>query len=411
MSLESSIAFRYMRARRKENFISLIAVFSIGGVGLGVAALIVVLAVLAGFESNLKDRFLSVTSHVIIMHMGSGIRDWPEKVEKLRALEGVKTAEPFVYGQVFARGPGGESGLMIKGIDPELAARDGQLSKVGLSPQALEQLRNPTELTEPAIVLGRELSTRMHVYTYDYLNIISFGRITPLGNRAIFRRTYQSAGTFKSGIYEYDSNLAYMTIEEAQKLTGLDGEVSTIELMVDDIYQAPAVLDRALNALDSDEYWGHHWMQRNANLFAALKLEQAAMFVVLTLIIVVAAFNIISTLIMMVKEKTRDIAILKSMGATSRQIRRIFTIQGLTVGLIGAFGGLVTGVGLCFLLKKYKFIELPPDVYMMDTLPVEMRAYHVLTTVAVTVLISYLATIYPAGQAARLDPVEALRYE
>ncbi|MDL2259402.1 ABC transporter permease [Deltaproteobacteria bacterium OttesenSCG-928-K17] len=411
MSLESSIAFRYMRARRKENFISLIAVFSIGGVGLGVAALIVVLAVLAGFESNLKDRFLSVTSHVIIMNMGGGIRDWPEKVEKLKAIEGVKSAEPFVYGQVFARGPGGESGMMVKGIDPALAASDGQLSKVGLTEQALSQLANPTELTEPPIILGRELSTRMHVYSYDYLNIVSFGRITPLGNRSIFRRTYQSAGTFKSGIYEYDSNLAYVTIEEAQKLVGLDGEISTIELMIDDIYKAPAILDKALNALDSDTYWGHHWMQRNANLFAALKLEQAAMFVVLTLIIVVAAFNIISTLIMMVKEKTRDIAILKSMGATSRQIRRIFTIQGLTVGLIGAFGGLVTGVSLCLLLKKYKFIELPPDVYMMDTLPVEMRAVHVVTTVVVTVLISYLATIYPAGKAARLDPVEALRYE
>ena len=414
MSIESNIAFRYMRAKRKENFISLITVISIGGVGLGVAALIVVLAVMSGFESNLKDKFLGMTSHVVIMHLGSGIRDWPELVEKIKTVPGVKSAEPFVYGQALGTGPGGPAGMMIKGIDPELAAQEGLLSNIGLSRGALDRMRDPVadDLIEPPIILGRELSTQMNVYTYDIVRVISpFGRVTPLGARAPMTRNYQVAGTFHSGLYEYDSNMAYISINEAQKLMAMDDEVSTIEIMVEDVFKATEIRDAIIEVLGPGEYWGNDWMQRNVNLFAALKLEQTAMFIILTLIIVVAAFNIVSTLIMMVMEKTRDIAILKSMGATSRQIRRIFTLQGLTVGVIGAVGGLVTGVTLCLLLKKYKFISLPADVYGMDSLAVEMRPEHILATVLVTVLISYLATIYPARKAARLDPVEALRYE
>lgn len=413
MSIEKTIAFRYMRAKRQKNFISLITIISIGGVGLGVAALIVVLAVLAGFESNLKEKFLGITSHVVVTSIGSsGIRDWPEVVEKIKTVPGVKSAEPFVYGQALAIGPGGPVGVMIKGIDPDLAAKDGQLSKVGLTPRALALLRDPVDLAEPPIVLGRDVASQLSVYLYDELRVISpFGRITPLGARSPLTRAYQVAGTFYSGLYEYDSNMAYVTLAEAQKLMAMDGEISTIEIMVEDIYQAGEIRTAILNKLDSDVYWGHDWMQRNVQLFAALKLEQTAMFVVLTLIIVVASFNIISTLIMMVNEKTRDIAILKSMGATSRQIRRIFTIQGLTVGVIGTLGGLVTGVALCLLLKKYKFIELPVEIYMMDSLPVEMRAGQIAATVAVAMAISFLATIYPAKQAARLDPVDALRYE
>jgi lipoprotein-releasing system permease protein len=403
-----------MRAKRKENFISLITVISIGGVGLGVAALIVVLAVLAGFESNLKDKFLGVTSHVVVMHLGGGLRDWPEVVEKVKTVPGVLTAEPFVYGQVLATGPSGPSGMMIKGIDPELAAREGQLSKINLRPGALELMMDPGEMEEPPLILGRELATLLNVYQYDLVRVISpFGRVTPLGARAPLTRDFQVAGTFHSGVYEYDSNMAYLSLAEARKLMAMEDEVSTVEIMVEDIYQADRIREEVLKVLNSraDEYWATDWMQRNLNLFSALKMEQAAMFVVLTLIIVVAAFNIISTLIMMVMEKTRDIAILKSMGATRRQIRRIFTLQGLTVGLIGAAGGLTLGVSLCLLLKEYKFIKLPENVYMMDSLPVEMRAVHIIATVLVTIAVSWLATIYPANQAARLDPVEALRYE
>lgn len=412
MSFEKTIAFRYMRSRHKEKFISLITVFSIGGIGLGVATLIVVLAVLSGFDSRLKEQIMGMTSHVIIMKIGGGISNWEEKVVKLRELPGVVSAEPFVYGQVLATGPGGPSGLMIRGIDPSGVERSNQLSKLGLNEADVKLLYNPEMLSEPPAILGRELSYQMKVYKYDFFQILSpFGRVTPLGARAPLTRTYQVAGSFKSGLYEYDSNFAFVSIEEAQKLLAMDVEVSTLELMVDDIYKAPEVLDKALETLGNDGYWGHHWMQRNVNLFAAMKLERAAMFIVLTLIIVVAAFNIISTLMMMVKEKSRDIAILKSMGATRRQIRRIFTIQGLFVGSVGAVGGLISGISLCLLLQKYNFIDLPPDVYISASLPVEMRPAYIIMTALVTILISYLATIYPSGKAAGMDPVEALRYE
>lgn len=412
MSVTFDIALRYMRARRRENFISLITLISMAGVGLGVAALIVVLAVLAGFEDNLKEKFLGITSHVVVMGTEGAITDWPAVVAKAKSVPGVRTAEPFVYGQALATGPGGPNGLMVKGIDPASSIVGGQLSNMNPSPGAMEFLADPEGFEAPPIILGRDLSMNLNAYQYDEISVISpFGRVTPLGARAPLTRQFQVAGTFHSGLYEYDSNMAYLPIPQAQSLMAMENdEVSTVELTVEDIYKADKVKEDVLAAL-GEGYWGRDWMQMNVNLFSALKLEQAAMFVVLTLIVVVAAFNIVATLIMMVTDKRRDIAILKSMGATRRQIRRVFTIQGLSVGVVGTVGGVLAGTLICALLKHYKFISLPPGVYLMDSLPVEMRPVHLILTVLVTTAISYVATIYPASQASALDPAEALRYE
>ncbi|MDR2442576.1 MAG: ABC transporter permease [Deltaproteobacteria bacterium] len=473
MGFQREIAIRFLRAKKRRSLLSLISVLAVGGVGLGVAALIVVLAVLAGFETNLKNKLLGLSAHVTV-YRGSYIEGesppWTETAATILSVKGVNSALPFINGQAMVGTGRGANGVMVLGIDPKLARSSGYFDNLNLSPLAelnltqrpmespwadtewwaytgglfpekndqeedsqgqtdqgeysqgedgqgetdgaASQAPTPPKQQRP-IIVGHDLANILGVETLGKVNVISpFGRITPLGNRGPLNRVFTVAGTFRVNYYDFDSRVVYTTLEEAASLLGMSpGEITYIEVYVDDIYQAKDIKLEILRLLGYTDYYAVDWMDRNMSLFSALKLEQTAMFVILTLIILVAAFNIASTLIMMVTEKTRDIAILKAMGASSSAIRRIFTIQGLLVGGVGTFGGLIVGVGLCLALKRYEFISLPSEIYLMNTLPVEMRLDQILSITFVSLLISYLATVYPASQAAKLDPVEALRYE
>jgi lipoprotein-releasing system permease protein len=415
----------------------------VGGVGLGVAALIVVLAVLDGFETNLKTKLLGLSPHISIYRAGGNLTEWPSVASKIKTIPGVKTALPFIQGQVMASSASGASGVVLMGLDPKATEESGLFETLALTPNGAKNLTqrpmippepnmwapgalaeegylaDDVEAEEPlepepqrALLLGRELALTIGAGIFSQVRLIApLGRVTPLGQRAPISRFFTVAGTFQANYYDFDSKLAFTTLDEAADLLGLEpGEVTYIEVKVEDIYQADRIHAEIIRLLGPD-YWGRDWMQLNLSLFSALKLERTAMFVILTLIILVAAFNIASTLIMMVAEKTRDIAILKAMGATSAQIRRIFTIQGLWVGLVGTLGGLLVGVTLCLLLRRYEFISLPPEIYLMSSLPVELRWPQVLAITVVSLVISYLATVYPASRAAKFDPVESLRYE
>jgi len=405
MSFERFISGRYLKAKQ-QTFISLITLLSIAGVTVGVMALIIVIAVMAGFEKDLKSRILGVESHIILMRHGGDFTDHRRVLSDIEAVPGVEAATPFVYSQTMLRSAGGLSGGVIRGIDPDTADRVIQ----NLEPEALARLANLKDSDGPGgVILGKGLAGNMGVITGDSVYVISpRGMLSPMGHLPAMKR-FRVAGLFESGMYEYDSSLAYMHLEDAQGLLRMDDAVTGIEIRVTDVYKADKLADRIAAGLGFP-YWTKDWMEMNHNLFSALKLEKTVMFIILALIILVAAFNIASSLIMMVMEKTRDIAILKAMGATDRSIRRIFVYKGMTIGAIGTTLGVLLGFVLCMLLKQYKFIELPADVYYITTLPVQLEALDVILTAGAAMVICYLATLYPARQASRLDPVEALRY-
>jgi len=405
MSFERFISGRYLKAKQ-QTFISLITLLSIAGVTVGVMALIIVIAVMAGFEKDLKSRILGVESHIILMRHGGDFTDHRRVLSDIEAVPGVEAATPFVYSQTMLRSAGGLSGGVIRGIDPDTADRVIQ----NLEPEALARLANLKDSDGPGgVILGKGLAGNMGVITGDSVYVISpRGMLSPMGHLPAMKR-FRVAGLFESGMYEYDSSLAYMHLEDAQGLLRMDDAVTGIEIRVTDVYKADKLADRIAAGLGFP-YWTKDWMEMNHNLFSALKLEKTVMFIILALIILVAAFNIASSLIMMVMEKTRDIAILKAMGATDKSIRRIFVYKGMTIGAIGTVLGVLFGFILCMLLKQYKFIELPADVYYITTLPVQLEALDVILTAGAAMVICYLATLYPARQASRLDPVEALRY-
>ena len=393
-----------MRAKRKQVFISLITLLSVAGVTVGVMALIVVIAVMTGFEADLKERILGVESHLVVLRHGP-FTEYRPVLDRVKETPGVTAATPFVYSQVMLRTSSGASGAVLRGIDPDTA---GQVLR-NIEPEVLAAMARSEDQAAPGIVLGKQLARSLGVVRGDSLYVISpRGFLSPAGHVPSMKR-FTVVGLFTSGMYEYDGSLAYVPLAEAQRLLRLGGAVTGIEIRVDDIYRADRI-GRSISEALGFPYWTRDWMQMNRNLFSALKLEKTVMFIILVLIVLVAAFNIASTLIMMVMEKTRDIAILKAMGATSRSIRRIFVFNGMIIGAVGTALGVALGYLACFLLDRYKFIELPGDVYYITTLPVRLELLDVVLIAAAAMVICFLATLYPARQAARMDPVEAIRY-
>jgi lipoprotein-releasing system permease protein len=408
MLFETFLGTRYLKAKRKQAFISVITVISIAGVMVGVMALIIVLSVMNGFREDLMSKILGVNSDLLILNYEGPFSGYAKVKAEADTVKGVVATTPFIYSQVMVESEGSVTGAVLRGVDTSTASsasRIGQMIKSGTL-QALGEEHD--EL--PAIVVGRELSKQLGVRLGDTVTVVSpLGKLTPLG-RVPQSRKFKVVGFFDSGMYEYDATMVYVPLKEAQDFLGMDNKVTGIEVRVDDIYKAESI-GQAVSKKLGYPYWTKDWQQMNRSLVSALRLEKITMFVILIMIVLVGALNIISTLVMVVMEKTRDVAILRAMGATEKSIMVIFMFQGLLVGVIGTLAGLLSGLGLCHLLAKYKFIKLPADVYYISTLPVRVEMVDVIFVTVAAVLISFLATLYPSWHASRLNPVEALRYE
>jgi lipoprotein-releasing system permease protein len=406
---ETFVALRYLRARRQKGFISLSSLISTAGVAVGVMALIVVIGVMTGFDQDLKKKILSVNAHIIVLKHGASVTDYRKLAAQVKAVPGVVSAAPFIYTQVMFSAPGNISGGVIRGLDLATIKAGG--------PQALEvtqgrfsDLAKAFPEEPPRVAVGNEMSRNLNLTVGDYLNIISpLGALTPMG-RLPRMKPFRVSAIFHSGMYEFDNTLVYTSIPQLQEFLGLGDRVTGLEVEVKEIYAADRLAEAIQEKL-GPPFYTKSWMQMNRSLFSALKLEKIAMFIILTLIVLVAAFGIASTLFMMVMRKTRDIAILMSMGATRQSIMRIFILKGLVIGAVGTTLGLGLGLGLCGLLKRYEFIKLPRDVYYISTLPVQVQGLDLAAIIIAAMAISFLATLYPSWQAARLDPVEAIRYE
>lgn len=401
MSLELFIALRYLKARRHGVFTLLTTLIAIGGITLGVAALIITLSVMSGFHRDIREKILGIQPHLVVLKGGpQSFFEYPYVTEKIRGNPEVTAAAPFVYGQAILKNGQATSGAVIKGIDAALEDKLVHLGKTMIAGSLPREGLGPND-----ILLGRELGRNLGLTLGDELVVMSPGQLATIPRMEKFTVT----GIFRSGMYEYDSNLGFISLAAGQKLFGIGDAVTGIGVSVRD-WEHAGTVESSLAQNLTGAYWVRSWERMNQNLFSALKLEKIMMFIILTLIILVAAFNVISNLLLLTVEKTREIGILSAMGLARARIARIFFYEGFIVGMSGIFSGLVLGTGVSLLLKKYHFIHLPSDVYYLDTLPVRLVPGDITMVVAATLLITLAASIYPAYQVTKLDPLEAIRY-
>jgi lipoprotein-releasing system permease protein len=406
MSFELFVARRYLTARRKQAFISVITLISVVGIAIGVAALVIAIALITGFQGDVQDKILGATSHVMVSDLGGqGLADYDDMAAKIRDLPGVVSVSPVVYNTVLITGMGESSGALVKGIDFERERAGSDWLR------NLESGRIPVAGgTRDGILLGRELALRLGAQVGDTVQIVTASStLSPIGLLPK-RKTFEVSGIFNTGLYEFDSTTALVEIGAAQKLFGLEGRASYIQVKLADIFAAPEIGERIKAVLPATVYITT-WMELNKSLFSALKLEKNIMFLTITLIVIVAALNIIATLILMVMEKTRDIGILMAIGATPRMINRVFFFQGALIGVIGTVLGTVLGLGWCALANAFQLIKIPVDIYQISYVPFRMRPLDLALIVGITLLISFVSTLFPARRAAKVDPVVALKYE
>ncbi len=412
MSYELFIANRYLRSKRKTGLISIITYISIIGVMIGVAALIIVLSVMNGFESEVRSRIIGFGAHIELRtYHNAGLEAPDDVAEKISGIDKIVGTSPYINEKALIISKNKKGGVAVKGVDPQTLASVSDIEeKIVYGVFDIGQIDTDRK-SYPGIVLGVYLADNLGADVGDKVQILSPTGINPLLLSSTPNlRTFIVTGYFETGIYEFDDIFAYVAIPEAQRLFDMKGKVSGLEVRLESLEQADTVAGQIEEILGYP-YATVTWFQMHKNLFSWMQIEKWMMFIVLSLIIMVAAFNIVGTVIMIVLEKTKEIGILKSMGATSAGIRRIFILEGLIGGVIGTILGLVIGFTLCWIQQEYKIISLPPDVYIITAVPVLMKKLDFLFIGAVALILCYLAAVYPARNAARLEPVEAIRYE
>jgi lipoprotein-releasing system permease protein len=415
MKYEFVIGLRYLRSRRRETFISLITVISVLGVMIGVMTLNVVTAVMTGFEETLRDRLLGINAHISVFKPGDPLRDYEGVINQLKSDKEVLAATPAIYGQAMLTSGTRVSGVLVRGIDPDRVSAVMDLQRYLLNGRLSSlQAQQPIQVegrtvSLPAIILGERLAKQLGVSEGSPVQIISpVGSATAIGVIPKVRRFVVTA-IMKTGMSEIDSAVVFMSLSAAQSFFDLDGAVTNVEVRIHDVKDSRAVAARLQNQLGLP-YFAEDWTRLWPNLFSALQLEKTVYFLVLLLMILVGAFNIVSTLVMVVMEKRKDIAILRSMGATRESIRKIFLLKGCVIGLVGTALEVLLGLAVCGLMAQYQF-SLPEGMFLIPTVPVRVYGSNFVLVAVASFIVCFLASIYPSRQAAKLDPVEIIRYE